>query len=279
MKRLNEVSETALITLMSRVTESERKEPIIQDPVARICLDRLTPLLSPEVQTRLIHKKLPSALTSHVALRARKYDVYCRSFLEHNPEGMVVSLGCGFDTRYWRISQVPWRYVEIDLPEVIDAKKTALGDRVDYPMMGISVLDETWLRKIAELQSRNLLLLAEGLFVYLPPDGVRNIFKKMSETFSNTQIVFEVIHKKYTRGIWKKIVEKKMKRSLDISAGSSYDFGLRTASELEDFGENLKVLEEWSYFEDDDIRPKFLKLFRRMKAFNRTQWTIRASMG
>jgi O-methyltransferase involved in polyketide biosynthesis len=141
------------------------------------------------------------------------------------------------------------------------------------------VLDETWLRKIAELQSRNLLLLAEGLFVYLPPDGVRNIFKKMSETFSNTQIVFEVIHKKYTRGIWKKIVEKKMKRSLDISAGSAYDFGLRTASELEDFGENLKVLEEWSYFEDDDIRPKILKLFRNLKAFTRTQWTIHASIG
>jgi O-methyltransferase involved in polyketide biosynthesis len=150
---------------------------------------------------------------------------------------------------------------------------------LDYPMLGISVLDETWLRKIADRQSHNLLFLAEGLFVYLPREGVQSIFKKMSETFTKSQIAFEVIHEKYTRGIWKKIVTNKMKRSLDISAGSAYDFGLRTASELEDFGENLKVLEEWSYFEDDDIRPKILKLFRNLKAFTRTQWTIHASIG
>ncbi len=279
MRQLNEVSETALLTLNSRVTESEREDPIIRDPVARICLDSLAPLLSSEVQTRILHRKLPSALTAHVALRARKYDAYCRSFLKQNPDGMVVSLGCGFDTRYWRISQSPWRYVEIDLPEVIEAKKAALGDMVEYPMLGLSVLDETWIQKIADRQSHALLFLAEGLFVYLPRKGVQSIFKKMSETFTKSQIVFEVIHERYTRGVWKKIVANKMKRSLDISAGSAYEFGVRTASELEDFGENIKVLEEWSYFEDNDLRPKFLKLFRRLKAFTRTQWTIRASIG
>ncbi len=70
-----------------------------------------------------------------------------------------------------------------------------------------------------------------------------------------------------------------MRRSLNVAAGAAYDFGLKTASELEDFGENLKVLEEWSYFEDPDIRPKILKLFRNLKTFTRTQWTIRASIG
>ncbi len=276
---LTEVSETALITLMSRVRESEKADPLISDPLARKCLDQLAPLLSPEVQSRFLSKKLPLALTAHVALRARKYDAYCRSFLELNPDGMVVSLGCGFDTRYWRISALPWSYVEIDLPEVIEAKRSALGDMLDYPLLGISVLDEDWLRMIADRQSQNLLFLAEGLFMYLPREGVRAIFSKMSDTFSKSQIAFEVIHEKYTRGIWKKIVENKMRRALDVSAGTFYDFGLRTAGELEDFGENLKVLEEWSYFEDPDLRPKILRLFRNLKAFNRTQWTIRASIG
>ncbi len=168
MKPLTEVSETALITLMSRVRESEKKDPLIRDPAARNCLDKLAPLLSPEVRSRLLSKKLPSAVTAHVALRARKYDAFCKSFRELNPDGLVVSLGCGFDTRYWRISPYPWPYIEIDLPEVIAAKRKALGDTPDYTMLGISVLDETWLRKIADRQSQNLLFLAEGLFMYLP---------------------------------------------------------------------------------------------------------------
>ena len=43
------------------------------------------------------------------------------AFIANNPDGLVVSLGCGFDTRYWRVSERPWPYVEIDLPEVIAA--------------------------------------------------------------------------------------------------------------------------------------------------------------
>ena len=113
MDILNAVSETALITLKSRVQEAEKDEPIIKDEVARECLASLRPLLPVKTQNKLLNRSLPLSLTRHIALRARKYDAYARAFIADNPAGLVVSLGCGFDTRYWRVSDQAWNYIRL----------------------------------------------------------------------------------------------------------------------------------------------------------------------
>ncbi len=279
MDILNAVSETALITLKSRVQEAEKDEPVIKDEVARECLASLRPLLPVKTQNKLLNRSLPSSLTRHIALRARKYDAYARAFIADNPAGLVVSLGCGFDTRYWRVSDQAWNYIEVDLPEVIEAKKNVLGDRLTYRLIGCSVLEEDWFEEVRSLQDENILFLAEGLLMYLPPADVVGLFNKLSGSFSKSEIVFEVVHKRYTQGFWKKSVELKMKRNLGSEAGASYQFGVREATEVEAYGPAIKVVEEWSYFEDEDIRPKLLRLFRPFKFMTRTQWTIKATIG
>lgn len=100
MDILSAVSETALITLKSHVVEAEGKNPVIEDAMAIECFNRLQSLLPADTRERVLNRKLPSTLTRHIALRARKYDSYVRNFIEENPNGLVVSLGCGFDTRY-----------------------------------------------------------------------------------------------------------------------------------------------------------------------------------
>ncbi len=123
MANLNAVSETALITLKARVIEAEKPAPLIQDPRGREIMDKLSSRVSAGIQQRVLGKKLKPSLTSYLVLRARKYDAYTRTFLEQNPGGWVVSLGAGFDTRYCRISDGPWKYTEVDLPEVIQVKR------------------------------------------------------------------------------------------------------------------------------------------------------------
>ena len=272
------VSETALITLKAHVVESEKEKPVIEDAVALECFNRLQSLLPIEIRNRVLNRKLPSTLTRHIALRARKYDSYTRKFLEEYADGLVVSLGCGFDTRYWRISNERWKYIEIDLPNVIEVKKKVLDDIVTYTMIGGSVLQEDWIKRILSMQKEHVLFLSEGLFMYLPKDGVISLFQRLAESFVKSEIVFEVINEKYTKGLWKKIVASKMS-TLGTQAGSSYDFGVRDAKDVEAYGDNIKVVEEWSYFEDEDIKPKILRLFRNLKLFSRTQWTVRATIG
>ncbi|MDD5038697.1 MAG: class I SAM-dependent methyltransferase [Dehalococcoidales bacterium] len=269
------VSETALITLKARVIESQKVKPVIEDPVALECFNRLQSILPLELRDRILKRKLPATLTSYIALRARKYDNYTRRFLEKYTDGLVVSLGCGFDTRYWRISKEPWRYIEVDLPDVIATKKEVLADLVTYTMIGGSVLEKTWMEEILSRQQKHVLFLAEGLFMYLPVDGVINLFRQLAGSFTESELVFEVVNEKYTKGSWKKIVASKM-GTLGTQAGSSYDFGIRNAGDIEAYASNIKVTEEWSYFEDPDIKPAAWRLLRNMKLFTRLQWTIRA---
>ena len=279
MDILSDVSETALVTLRARVIEAKKKGPVLEDDVGQECLNSLRSLLPVETQNRIFNRKLSSVLTRYIALRSRKYDSYARTFIKENPDGMVVSLGCGFDTRYWRVSKQDWRYVEVDLPQVIEAKKEILGNKLDYLVIGCSILEERWIEEILTFQNDNVLFLAEGLFMYLPQQEVESTFKKLSESFSRSSIVFEVVKKKYTKGIWKKIVEAKMKRALGTEAGSSYQFGVHNSSDIESYGEGIEVVEEWSYFEDEDIKPRILRLFRNMRFVSRTQWTIKAMIG
>jgi methyltransferase (TIGR00027 family) len=278
MNILSDVSETAIITLRARTIESQENNPIICDDMSSICLQEIALLLPGEARRRLLGRKFPSTLSRHIALRARKYDSYTREFLARHPDGLVVSLGCGFDTRYWRISDQAWKYVELDLPNVIDAKREILKGRIEYLTLGCSVLEEEWIRDILAIQNQHVLFLAEGLFMYLPQKEIEGLFRKLSESFSESWIVFETINKKYTRGVWKKMVESKMKGA-GTTAGSAYQFGVNNAKEIESFGKNIKLVEEWSYFEDVDIKPKILWYFRNIRLFTRTQWTIKATIG
>jgi methyltransferase (TIGR00027 family) len=277
MNILNDISETALITLKARVIEAKKEKPLIQDDMGVELMDALRSLLPTETRKRIIDRKLPLALTRYTALRARKYDNYAREFIEKNPKGMVVSLGCGFDTRYWRVFDKSWPYVEIDLAPVIRIKKDILKDKISYSIFACSVLDGKWIEEISTFQNRKVLFLAEGLLMYLPQDSVERLFKDLSETFSESSIVFEAVNKKYTKGIRKKLVETKMRRRLGNKAGAAYQFGVNDASEIEFYGKGIRVMEEWSFFEDQDLRPKYLRLFKKMKLFTRTQWTIKAN--
>ena len=284
MDVLSDVSETALITLRARAIETKKEEPLIRDDAGVELLDRIGPLLPAGTRQRVMDRKLSPVLTRYIALRARKYDSYARSFINDNADGLVVSLGCGFDTRYWRVSQEPWNYVEIDLPEVIAAKKKVLADigpqpLRPYPMIGCSVLEDEWLNEIRSRQDQRVLFIAEGLFMYLPKGEVVGIFRKLSESFSRSLIVFETVTEKYTKGLWKKAAERKMRRRAGSEAGTSFQFGVRDARDVEAYGDHIKVVEEWSYFEDPDIRPKVLALFRNLKTMTRSQWTVKAAIG
>jgi len=93
MKQLTEVSETALITLRSRAVESQKANPILHDPVGEELFEKLVNSLSDDLRKRILERKLSPVLSSHIAIRARKFDTLCREFLEEHPDAMIVNLG------------------------------------------------------------------------------------------------------------------------------------------------------------------------------------------
>lgn len=278
MNHLSEVSETALITLRSRVAESRKASPVLSDPMGEELYELLIEALPESIRKRVLEIKLSPVLSRHIALRARKYDVLCTEFLDEFPDGLIVSLGCGFDTRFWRLGGAGLNYLELDLPPVIKSKKQLLGEKLSYPIMESSVLEEEWIRAVKNLQPEKVLFIAEGLFMYLPREQAIRILKVMAGTFSYSRLLMEVVAEKYTRGFRKKMVEKKMRKGAGSTAGDYYQFGIREATDIETFHPDYRVRGEWSYFEDPDIKPAFLKLFRYSSALSKTQYTVIADI-
>lgn len=109
---------------------------------------------------------------------------------------------------------------------------------------------------------------------------IKTLFSLLKvKTFEQCPIPLYIVATNITKGMWKKAVERKMKRSSGINAGTLFQFGVRDAKEVETYGKFIKVVEEWSYFEDKDIKPRLLKLFRNFKFMTKTQWTIKATIG
>lgn len=274
VQALSEVSETALITLRSRVLESEKMNPLLEDPLGMEFLEALMKDLPGELRNRILNRKLSPVLTRHIALRARKYDQLCREFLEEFSGGLIINLGCGFDTRFWRLGGGSLNYMELDLPGVIGIKKRILGEKITYTIIEGSVLEQDWISRVQEKQAEQVLFLAEGLFMYLPADLVKQTLNHMADSFHSSRLAMEVVAEKYTRGFRRKMVERKMRRGAGSSAGDYYQYGIRGADDLESYHQGFRVKGEWSFFEDPDLKPAFLQLFRYSTALSRTQYTV-----
>ena len=80
--------------------------------------------------------------------------------------------------------------------------------------------------------------------------------------------MFEVVNEKYTKGIWKKIVASKM-RKLGTTAGSSYDFSIRDATDVEAFRLNIKRLLSYRL----ELSPDRIVLLNNFSLFHKNKVT------
>ena len=95
MIELTEVSKTAIATLRGHVIESQKRDPLIQDTMAKYCLDKLVSMAVPSEKELFFKRPLSPQMTNHFALRARKYDAIANEFIARHPGCTVVNLGCG----------------------------------------------------------------------------------------------------------------------------------------------------------------------------------------
>ncbi|MGK5558782.1 class I SAM-dependent methyltransferase [Actinomadura kijaniata] len=65
-----------------------------------------------------------------MALRARRLDDWCAAFLGRHPDAVVLHLGCGLDSRVFRLDPGPSvSWFDVDLPNVVDLRDRRVGHR------------------------------------------------------------------------------------------------------------------------------------------------------
>jgi O-methyltransferase involved in polyketide biosynthesis len=242
---LSEVSQTAILALLCRVVESEKKNPVLNDPMAVLCFERLMSISSEAEKNRIMKwNKMYSGIQARDA-KARirtvmSFDSITNLFISNHPGCTVINLACGFDTRFWRIENEKCQYIELDLPEMIELKREILKDHLAYELIGCSVLDTSWIDKVTTNGNSNFLLLAEALFYYLPKQEVTRLFQVIARRFNRSQLVFDMAPEKYTKGLWKRFIDLEARAwGIDVSFVS----GINNPHDIEAYANGFKVID------------------------------------
>lgn len=235
--RLTQEQETLLIPLLSKAVESRLPNPIFFDQTTLDILD--------QIEYDFSSLKTLRKTTIMVCMRASKLDDYANRFLAEQPDGIVLHLGCGLDTRYLRINNPQVDWVDLDMPDVIDLRKKFFHETEKYHMISSSVTDHKWMDSITS-NNRPVLVVAEGLLMYLKEEEVKALFLKLRQKFSNCSIVFDA---------FSTLTAKNVKQQPGIKkTGAVVHWGIDNPIEIEKWANGIKFREEWFFIQSDSLQ-------------------------
>ncbi len=262
IRDLSDVSETLLIPLYYRAQESVRTDALIRDPKA------VELLLQIEYDFSRF-KKL--ANEQAVALvRTRVFDTVVRTFLAHRPNGVVVNIGCGLDTRSFRLDNGQAEWYELDLPPVIALRAQLLGEPCCTHALAYSALDFEWMDAVPA-GGRACLFTSEGVLPYLEEREVRLLVLTLKERFSGAELVFDALSPFF---IWIHNVELAATR---VSA--RLHWGVQDGKTLESWSPGIRLLERWLYFDQPEARERGLGWMRVLPGLNTSASILHYQLG
>ncbi|MGE5379066.1 MAG: class I SAM-dependent methyltransferase [Bacteroidota bacterium] len=262
-QKLGGVSETLLMTLYARARESQRPDAMIRDDLAVQMVQ--------QIDCDFSRLKMQRHDEVAIVMRMRKFDDHARGFFARNPEGVVVHIGCGLDTRFERVDNGRVEWFDLDMPDVIALRKDLLNeDSGRYHMLASSVFDEGWMAEVSCLEPRRFMFLAEGVFPYFEESQIRELFLSVRDRFPGCEVVCDA-HTPFV--IWADNLQ------LAVSGVQArLHWRLKDPRDVEKWGQGIRLLDEWNYYEDDEPRLKSVRWARQyphsrnLRAFSTISW-------
>ena len=275
LEGIGDIAATSFITLYCHALETLSVDPILSDSKSVEITTELNKTLSHSEHTLeriLAAGTLDKRLVVHIAIRAKKYDNYARDFLKRFQDGVIVNIGCGLDSRFLRIDNGQVIFYDLDLPDIITIKKDFFKETDRYHLIASSVLDFDWMSPVLRHKGP-FLFMAEGVFMYLDGKDVRSLVLDLQETFQGSELVCEVVNSLWLRPMLIKILDYKMQRQVHLGKEAMFRSGINDGREMEQWHSGIQFLDEWSYFDSEEKKLGWLKIFRHIDFIRKTQWT------
>jgi len=273
---IGDVASTSFITLYCHALETLSGNPVLSDPKSVEIMTELNKMLSRSdnaLDRTLVAGTLDRMLVVHIAIRAKKYDDYARDFLKRSPDGVIVNIGCGLDSRFLRVDNGKVIFYDLDLPEIIRIKKDFFEETERYHLIASSVLDFEWMAVVRQ-HNGPFLFMAEGVFMYLEGGDVRSLVLKLQETFPGSELVCEVVNAFWLRPLLKKMLDYKLQKQVHLGTDATFRSGISDGREMEQWHGGIQFLDEWSYFDSNEKKLGWLRLLRHIGLIRKTQWTV-----
>jgi len=242
IRDLNDVARTLLIPLFIRATESRRPDAILRDPKAEELVNRLDFDFS--------RVKRPDSDQVSFLLRMREFDRAGKAFLAEHPDGAIVDLGCGLNTRFERIDNGQMEWYGLDLPEVIELRKELIEETPRSRLIGCSVLDFSWMDSLRSLAGKPILFLAEAMLVYLEEADVKRLVQTLAGRFPGAELMTDA---------YSPVVI----RFHDVPADMPRPhWGLKNDRDVEAWAPGIRLVGRWYYFDEPEPRLGAYRVLR-----------------
>lgn len=181
MSDFSAVPETLLIPLAARAMQPRAfPELHLDDPVAAKWADRLG------TELRRFESDRATMLASCV--RTLWFDDQCAAFIQRHPRAVGVSIGCGLNATFARLSrrvntsEVEW--VDLDLPEVLSVRCELEGQQPHHRLLALEDETASWVDLVPWTVGQPIIVMAEASLVYVPLPVVQRTLARIADRFT-----------------------------------------------------------------------------------------------
>jgi O-methyltransferase involved in polyketide biosynthesis len=198
---LGQVQQTLFFPLLARARETSSRRPLLHDPKAVE--------LAEAIDFDVAAFRTPMRFV--VVIRTMILDWWVRQFLAEHPEGTVVELGTGLNTRFERTDNGSVRWIDLDLPDTIALRRRFFADTDRRRTIAASLLDEDWMAEV-ERHPGPYFFVSDGVLVYLREEEVTGALGRIAARFPGSRLAFDV----YPRAAFKYEHRMAAKRGLAL---------------------------------------------------------------
>jgi O-methyltransferase involved in polyketide biosynthesis len=181
MENLQSIANTLFIPLAARIFASKKFPEYFYDEKS-LSMEKYIP-------DNNIQKN--SSEYSFMASVARYYnmDDMVKSFISKHGKCNIVYLGAGLETAYYRLNNQNIMFYEVDLPEVIDIRRSILGEHENEILVSCDIFDTSWTNNINKFLPS--LLIVSGVFQYFKEDKVMQFITDIRANFKDVELIFD----------------------------------------------------------------------------------------
>lgn len=179
--QLGRAQETLLVPLYARALDSLKKRPILNDPKA------IEMVRSIDWDFRRFNQ---GRRVVGCTLRTAMFDEWAKEFLVRHPEGTVVEIGAGLNTRFERLDNGTVHWFDLDLPDTVELRQKFFTDSGRRVTLAASIVHPGWMAAVRESPGPYYFV-AEAVFFYLTEPEVKAALAQIAANFSPASIAFD----------------------------------------------------------------------------------------
>jgi methyltransferase (TIGR00027 family) len=234
------IADTLFIPLLMRSMETQHPKAIIHDEKAVELVNRI------DYDFSKYRKASFSAIGT--VIRVRHFDRKVTSFISKNQKAVVVNIGCGLDTRFYRVADRSGvAFYELDLPEVINLREELLPAQNNNIYLRASMLETEWMdRLLVKHPDSKFIFVIEGVLMYFPEEQVKSVIQNLAARFHGSELHFDTVSK---------LLSKQSHRHDAVKyAKAKFQWGIDDEKEIEKWASNIRHIETKLYMNQEKSR-------------------------